>query len=176
MWIFPSRRSHLRTPKPPRKPLSRAGEAIRNFMEKAAGMRHPRYKRVRKRQWKWWKVSGSWQNYFWKYFSTGLDFKAFTWLRDFLRIFPKIAVRQTVGVCGAAEGNSKPCKPFSPTQYKDSENIQSAKSRNVSVDHMDIQVGVWVVQHKSIHETSKNATLVKVIASALMNLDEQKLQ
>ena len=48
---------------------------------------------------------------------TGLDFKACTWLRVFLPIFPKIAVRQTVGDCGAAEGNSKPCKPFSPTQY-----------------------------------------------------------
>merc|ERR1719264_1851119 len=42
--------------------------------------------------------------------------KAFTWLRDFLPIFPKIAVRQSVGGCGAAEGNSKPCRPFSPTQ------------------------------------------------------------
>ena len=31
--------------------------------------------------------------------------------------FPKIAVNQSVGGCGAAEGNSKPCKPFSPTQY-----------------------------------------------------------
>ena len=39
-----------RDAKPSRKPLSKAGEAIRNFMEKAAGMRHPRYKRVRKRQ------------------------------------------------------------------------------------------------------------------------------
>ena len=48
---------------------------------------------------------------------TGLDFKACTWLRVFLPIFPKIAVRQTVGDCGAAEGNSKPCKPVSPTQY-----------------------------------------------------------
>ena len=40
---------------------------------------------------------------------TGLDFKACTWLRDFLPIFPKIAVRQTVGGRGrgAAEGNSK---------------------------------------------------------------------
>ena len=50
--------------------------------------------------------------------SSGLDYKACTWLRDFLPIFPKIAVRQTVGGHGAAEGNSKPCKPFSPTQYK----------------------------------------------------------
>ena len=48
---------------------------------------------------------------------TGLDFKACTWLRDFLPIFPKIAVRQTVGGRGVAEGNSKLCKPFSPTQY-----------------------------------------------------------
>ena len=48
---------------------------------------------------------------------TGLDYKSCTWLRDFLPIFPKIAVRQTVGGRGAAEGNSKPCKPFSPTQY-----------------------------------------------------------
>ena len=47
---------------------------------------------------------------------TGLDYKAFTWLQDFLQIFPKIAVRQSLGGCGAAEGNSKPCKPFSPTQ------------------------------------------------------------
>ena len=39
------------------------------------------------------------------------------WLQDFLPIFPKIAVRQSVGGCGATEGNSKPCKPFSPTQY-----------------------------------------------------------
>ena len=48
--------------------------------------------------------------------NTGLDYKACTWLRDFLPIFPKIAVRQTVGGRGAADGNSKPCKPFSPTQ------------------------------------------------------------
>ena len=41
--------------------------------------------------------------------------EACTWLRDFLTIFRKIAVRQTVGDCGAAEGNSKSCKPFSPT-------------------------------------------------------------
>ena len=47
--------------------------------------------------------------------STGLDFKACTWLRDFRPIFPKIAVRQTVGGHGAAEGNSKPCNR--PTQY-----------------------------------------------------------
>ena len=40
---------------------------------------------------------------------TGLDLKAFTWLHDFLPIFPKIGVRQSVG-------DSKPCKPFSPTQ------------------------------------------------------------
>ena len=40
--------------------------------------------------------------------TTGLYFKVCTWL---------IEVRQTVGGCGAAEGNSKPCKPFSPTQY-----------------------------------------------------------
>ena len=45
---------------------------------------------------------------------TGLDLKACTWLRDFLPIFPKITVRQTVGGRGAAEGNLKPCKPFSP--------------------------------------------------------------
>ena len=32
-------------------------------------------------------------------------------------IFSKIAVGQTVGGRGAAEGNSKPCKPYSPTQY-----------------------------------------------------------
>ena len=51
--------------------------------------------------------------------STGLDYKACTWLRDFLPTFhfPKIAVRQTVGGRGAAEDNSKLCKPFSPTQY-----------------------------------------------------------
>ena len=48
---------------------------------------------------------------------TGLDYKACTWLTDFLIIFLKIAVRQTVGGRGAAEGNSKPCKPFIPTQY-----------------------------------------------------------
>ena len=47
----------------------------------------------------------------------GLDYKACTWLRYFLPIFTKIAVRQRVGGRGAAEGNSKPCKPFSPTQY-----------------------------------------------------------
>ena len=46
-----------------------------------------------------------------------LDFKACTCLRDFLPIFPKIAVRQTVGGRGAAERNSKPYKPFSSTQY-----------------------------------------------------------
>ena len=39
-----------RDKKPSRKPLTRAGEALRNFMEKAAGIRHPRYKRVRKKQ------------------------------------------------------------------------------------------------------------------------------
>ena len=48
---------------------------------------------------------------------TGLDFKACTWLRDFLPIFPKIAVRQTVGGHGAAEGNIQTLKAFSPTQY-----------------------------------------------------------
>ena len=37
------------------------------------------------------------------------------WLRYFLPIFSKIAVRQTVGGRGAAEGNSKPSKRFSPT-------------------------------------------------------------
>ena len=42
--------------------------------------------------------------------STGLDLKAFAWLRDCLPIFPKIAVRQSMGGCWAAEGNSKPCK------------------------------------------------------------------
>ena len=52
-----------------------------------------------------------------RYWPTGLDFKACTWLSDFLPIFPKIAVRQTVGGRGAVEGNSRPCKPFSPTQY-----------------------------------------------------------
>ena len=31
-----------------------------------------------------------------------LDFRACTWLRDFLQMFPKIAVRQTVGGRGAA--------------------------------------------------------------------------
>ena len=50
------------------------------------------------------------------FFSTGLDYKACTWSRDYLPIVPKIAVRQTVGGCGAAEGNLKPCRPFSPTQ------------------------------------------------------------
>ena len=49
--------------------------------------------------------------------TTGLDYKACMWLREFLPIFPKIAVRQTVGGRGAAEVNSKPCKHFSPTQY-----------------------------------------------------------
>ena len=49
--------------------------------------------------------------------STGLEYKAFTWFRDFLPMFPKITLRQSVGGCGAAKGNSKPCKPFSPTQY-----------------------------------------------------------
>ena len=39
-----------REKKPPKKQLTRAGEALRNLMEKAAGMRHPRYKRVRKKQ------------------------------------------------------------------------------------------------------------------------------
>ena len=43
-------------------------------------------------------------------------YKACTWLRDFLPIFLKTAVRQTMGGPGAAEGNSKPYKPFSPTQ------------------------------------------------------------
>ena len=45
--------------------------------------------------------------------NTGLDY---TWLRYFLPIFPKIAVRQTVGGRGAAEGNTKLCQSFSPTQ------------------------------------------------------------
>ena len=56
---------------------------------------------------------------FWGSFieNTGLDFKACGWLRYFLPIFPKIAVRQTVEGRGAAEGNSKQCKPFCPTQY-----------------------------------------------------------
>ena len=45
---------------------------------------------------------------------TGLDEKVFKWLRDFLPMFPKIAVRQTAGGCGEADGNSKPCNP---TQY-----------------------------------------------------------
>ena len=59
--------------------------------------------------------------------NTGLDYKACTWLRDFLPIFPKIAVRQTVVGRGAAEGNSKPCKPFT-TQY-----ILNCKLRHIWV-------------------------------------------
>ena len=58
----------------------------------------------------------TWKNSFGGH-CTGLDKKAFTWLIDFLPIFPKIAVRQAVGGRGAAEGNSKLSKPFIPTQY-----------------------------------------------------------
>ena len=47
---FNSGRSQREEKPPRRKPLTRAGEAIRNLMERAAGMRHPHYKRVRKRQ------------------------------------------------------------------------------------------------------------------------------
>ena len=43
--------------------------------------------------------------------------KGFYVVARFSANFPKIAVRQSVGGCGAAEENSKPCKPFSPTRY-----------------------------------------------------------
>ena len=51
----------------------------------------------------------------------------------FLPIVPKIAVRQTVGGLGAAEGNSKPCKPFSPTQYV---YLICANERNLSTNKL----------------------------------------
>ena len=51
----------------------------------------------------------------------GLDVKACTWLRDFLPIFPKTAVRQTVEGHWAPEGNSKLCEPLSPTLYSSEE-------------------------------------------------------
>ena len=50
-------------------------------------------------------------------YNTELYYKACTWLLDSLPIFPKNAVRQALGGRGAAEGNSKQCKPFSPTLY-----------------------------------------------------------
>ena len=79
----------------PRKPLRRRGDLIQYFP-------------VCFRKWWWCQNSDCYGR------NTGLDFKACTWLRDFLPIVPKIAVRQTVGGRGAAEGNSNSCKPFSP--------------------------------------------------------------
>ena len=44
--------------------------------------------------------------------STGLDYKACTWLRYFLPIFPKIEVRQTVGGRGGSRGKFKTVQAF----------------------------------------------------------------
>ena len=54
-------------------------------------------------------------------YSTALDWKACTWLRDFLSILPKVADRWMGAgfppLAALKREISKPCKPFRPTLY-----------------------------------------------------------
>ena len=70
-----------------------------------------------------------------------------TWLWDFLPIFPKIAVRQTVGGCGASEGNSKSCKPFFPTQNNLNAPFSYPLKEEAQSKYYPIAVDKAVIQH-----------------------------